>query len=289
MGWVRKDDTLGCMEDQPESNKPVAYDAEGRPLYYQSATPEALSPSNNLVASKAETIEGHDFNPQIRTQYANEPDFAHATRPVEPTVSEISDELRRKHDESVRLYPNLNLSEGEFVVLRISRHPIGLLIPCFFTAIAVIVVSTMLLLLPDFYKTMEPSSLSESAVFLPSRGLIALVLLLLMFFSVFLGAVSLWVYQKNHFFLTNESVIQEIQHSLFSHHEQTVSLGSIEDASFKRQGILQHLFNYGTMRLSTEGEETTYRFGFVENPKEQVATVSNAVEAFKNGRPVKDD
>jgi hypothetical protein len=40
------------------------------------------------------------------------------------------------------------------------------------------------------------------------------------------------------------------------------------------------------MRLSTEGEETTYRFAFVENPKEQIATVTDAVESFKNGRPV---
>ena len=40
------------------------------------------------------------------------------------------------------------------------------------------------------------------------------------------------------------------------------------------------------MRLSTEGQETTYRFNYVERPKEQVAIVNNAVESFKNGRPV---
>jgi hypothetical protein len=40
------------------------------------------------------------------------------------------------------------------------------------------------------------------------------------------------------------------------------------------------------MRLSTEGEETTYRFAFVEDPKAQIATVNDAVEAFNNGRPV---
>ena len=113
-----------------------------------------------------------------------------------------------------------------------------------------------------------------------------LMLVLLIFASLLLGGASIWIYHKNQFFMTNESVVQEIQHGLFSHHEQTVSLGSIEDASYRRQGILQHILNYGTMRLSTEGEETTYRFAFVENPKEQIAIVSNAVEAFKNGRPV---
>ena len=84
-------------------------------------------------------------------------------------------------------------------------------------------------------------------------------------------------------------MIQEIQHSLFVHREQTVSLGSIEDASFKQEGILQTLLNYGRIRLSTEGEETTYRFEYVSNPRKQVAILNNAVEAFKNGRPVPDD
>jgi uncharacterized membrane protein YdbT with pleckstrin-like domain len=100
--------------------------------------------------------------------------------------------------------------------------------------------------------------------------------------------VAVWVYLQNQFYLTNESVIQEIQHSLFSRREQTVSLGSIEDASFKQSGILQTLLNYGTIRLSTEGEETTYRFAYVANPRKQVATLNNAIEAFKNGRPVED-
>ena len=86
--------------------------------------------------------------------------------------------------------------------------------------------------------------------------------------------------------MTNESVIQEIQHSLFSRHEQTVSLGSIEDASFKQSGVLQLMMNYGTVRLSTEGEETTYRFTYVTNPRNHVAILNNAIEAFKNGRPV---
>jgi hypothetical protein len=103
------------------------------------------------------------------------------------------------------------------------------------------------------------------------------------------GYIAVWVYMNNKFFLTNESVIQEIQTSLFSRHEQTVSLINIEDASFQQHGILQTMLNYGSIRLSTEGDETTYRFEYVSNPKEQIATLNNAVEAFKNGRPVLND
>jgi hypothetical protein len=49
------------------------------------------------------------------------------------------------------------------------------------------------------------------------------------------------------------------------------------------------LFNYGLIRLSTEGDETTYRFNYASSPKKHIAVLNNAVEAFKNGRPVNGD
>lgn len=102
-------------------------------------------------------------------------------------------------------------------------------------------------------------------------------------------AIAYYVYINNKFFLTNESVIQEIQVSLFSRQEQTVSLGNIEDASFTQRGILQQILDYGDIRLSTEGDETTYRFSYVARPKDHIAKLNNAVESFKLGRPVEDN
>jgi len=40
--------------------------------------------------------------------------------------------------------------------------------------------------------------------------------------------------------------------------------------------------------LSTEGDETTYRFSYVASPRTHIDELNNAVEAFKNGRPVGD-
>jgi len=132
----------------------------------------------------------------------------------------------------------------------------------------------------------ESLSLSESAasfwtIFFP-----------ILLFCILIGLgmyVIYYVYINNKFFLTNESVIQEIQVSLFSRREQTVSLANIEDASYRQENLIQTLFNYGSIRLSTEGDETTYRFTYVANPKHHIATLNNAVEAFKNGRPVPSD
>ena len=286
--------------------QPVAYDAEGRPLYlHPPQTPQfqeaeraqavesaalqavdgdgaelAISDTRSShVTARPASVEGHNFDPRLRSQYANEPDVVHAAREIEPKALTISDELREKHDQSVRRYPFLNLSEGEYVILDIKRHPMGMIIPIALTGLSLFAILAFAAIYPSLVNSDIPM-IDASTMF----GIILLVALVV----VLGGAIALWVYVQNQFFMTNESVIQEIQESLVSRHEQTVSLGSIEDASFRKSGIMQTLFNYGTIHLSTEGEETTYIFHYVANPKKQVAILNNAIEAFKNGRPVSD-
>lgn len=272
-------------QDSPSHEpQPVAYDAQGRPLYLHPPQSGVISDLDSVarpshVTVRPEVVEGQNFDPQLRTQYANEPRVVHAARPIDPQPFQISDEVRRKHEVSARRYPHLNLSEGEYVILDIRRHPIGIIIPVGITALLIIAILG--------FASLYPSLISEAS--LSVMPPVAVVFGAAVFFSVLAalgGAVALWVYLQNQFFMTNESVIQEIQESLFARHEQTVSLGSIEDASFRQSGILQLLFDYGTIRLSTEGEETTYIFHFVSQPKRQIAVLNNAIEAFKNGRPV---
>lgn len=244
-------------------------------------TPQSTDSQNgpaSHVTSAPQTAPGHNYDPQIRAQHANEPKVIHATRNPEAANLTVSDEYRQLHAKSVSQYPRLNLSEGEFVVLDVRRHPIGLLLPVLATGIILFAIIVGLILYPASTNTMAATIPSYEQILLPA--------LLFMVLVGIGGGIAIWVYLQNHFYMTNESVIQEIQHSLFSRHEQTVSLGSIEDASFRQSGIVQTLLNYGTVRLSTEGEETTYRFAYVTNPRRHVAVLNNAIESFKNGRPV---
>jgi len=265
-----------------DSNKPVAYDVEGRPLYAapQSDKTNQVNPqaSSHVTAAGGTDTKGQDYDPQIRAQLSNEPHVVHTSRPSVSANVVQGDEIRRRAEESKAAYPHLNLSDGEFVILDIKRHPIGLILPIFATTIGLLMLSVLFII--------YPSADSTFGSMVPSFSSVSPIIILLMILVGLSGFVVVWVYLQNQFYLTNESVVQEIQHSLFSRHEQTVSLGSIEDASFRQSGILQTMLNYGTIRLSTEGEETTYRFSYVANPHKQVAVLNNAIESFKNGRPV---
>lgn len=232
----------------PAAPQPVAYDQSGRPLYAAPPPPQ--------------------------------PQVVHVSRAVQPIEQPVSPEVKAKHEESKRQYPSLNLSEGEYIISAVRRHPIGLFFPMTLTILLVAACASLII---------NYSLIAVSVPELPPFETVALLATALMLLFGIGGYVYIWIYINNKFFLTNESVIQEIQTGLFSHHEQTVSLANIEDASFILRGPIQAMFNYGSIRLSTEGDETTYRFGYVSDPKRQIAILNNAVEAFKNGRPVDGD
>lgn len=242
---------MKAKNDPIDYSKPVAYDTNGQPLY---AHPPKVGTDTHQVV--------------------------HMARPLEPSPLPISSELQKKHELSKNRYPQLNLSQGEYVISAVRRHPIGLL-PIFFVVGAGII---GLSVLTGVYANSYQNSANQSS--LPSIEAMTLIALLVGVLFAIGGFIAVYIYTNNKFFLTNESVIQEIQHSLFNKHEQTVSLGNIEDASFRQESIIATMFNYGSIRLSTEGDETTYRFSYVSNPKKHIATLNNAVEAFKNGRPV---
>lgn len=256
---------------KPHSATSVVYDRHG----------------NAIAVDKEQFAEAVDAARPGTTVQSGAAEPAHQvvymSRPHDPVKPVISDEIKQKHEQSARRYQGLNLSEGEYVISAIRRHPIGLI------QIWGVVVIAILLLAMGIVMTMNGASTETLGVPSYNVSWLAMILLGLMVLVFFGGVIATVVYDGNRFFLTNESVTQHIQMSLFSKKEQTISLINIEDASFRQIGVVQTLLNYGTLRLSTQGDETTYRFSYVSDPANQVALLNDAVEAFKNGRPVEDN
>ncbi|CAN5408584.1 hypothetical protein BH10PAT4_BH10PAT4_5170 [soil metagenome] len=237
--------------------QPVGYDTEGNPLY-RHPTQKTISRPESMVATQA----------------------VHMARPTEIGKQFISDATKIKHDRSHRLYPYLNLSEGEYVVDVVRRHPIGLFL-AYGASIFLITVAVSILFNYDIVVralSLEGIVAEVSTMILPVVLFILLVCLVM--------SVAYYVYINNKFFLTNECIISHSQASLFARTEKSISLGGIEDASYTQTNILQQFVNYGSIRLSTVGDETSYKYTFVANPKHHVDMLDNAVEAYKNGRPV---
>lgn len=171
-----------------------------------------------------------------------------------------------------KFYPSISLSNGEYVISIVRRHPIGLIVPI---ALGTLVVSAILIILFNYDLFVRTFSLTGS---LSDPSIMIMPMLFIAVLAAVVTYVSYFLYTSNRFFITNESIIQEIQTGLFSHSEQTVSLENIENASYSQEGIVQQLLGYGSIRVS-KNDETFYNFSFVSNPKEYLKVINDAIEA----------
>lgn len=260
-----------------------------------------MQPQNPLEQQPPQPIQSQPSGPQApdpasaaylpRVPYDRDdendgmPQPTYYTRPVVPAALIVPPEIQEKHEKSKKMYPMLNLSEGEYVVGHVRRHPIALVKIWGLVALGITLIIGSLF----FFSSGGSSTLSDTgsanALSVPP-ALLALVSIVTIVVAALMGMVGTWVHRANNMYLTNESVTQNIQMTPFANRKQTVSLGNIEDASFAKPGILATIFDYGEIRLSTEGDETTYRFPYAINPDKQVALLNDAIEAFKNGRPI---
>lgn len=191
--------------------------------------------------------------------------------------ADIGPEEHARHEESVRQFPELQLSAGEYVMQTVRRHPIGLLS---IWAVAGLLIVLAFAILPLYAANQQffADLFMTTSDKLPSALDLSVPVLIAVAFVALGGFIATYVYVNNRFYLTNESIVQHVQYSLFNTKQQVVNLINVEDASSTQNGILEQILNYGTLRLSTQGEETVYHFRFVANPKKVVHDINDATE-----------
>ena len=168
----------------------------------------------------------------------------------------------------------------QYVVLSMRRHSLGYLLNIIFSAfIGVLLISAWIII------CFMPNPLPIPANFKPQISLIFGSITLLL---IILTYVNYVVYLANRFVITNERAIQWISNTIMSQKKQVINLESIEDISYSREGILQHLFDYGTVKLSTVGDESTYTFPFSPNPDKKAEFLSDIVEAARENQMLSD-
>ena len=188
--------------------------------------------------------------------------------------------IKARHEQSVKTYPDITVDEDEYVVLSMRRHSLGYLLNIIFSAfIGVLLISAWIII------CFMPNPPPIPANFKPQISLIFGSITLLL---IILTYVNYVVYRANRFVITNERAVQWISNTIMSQKKQVINLESIEDISYSREGVLQHLFDYGTVELSTVGDESTYTFPFSPNPDKKAEFLSDIVEAARENQMLSD-
>ena len=185
-----------------------------------------------------------------------------------------SEVLRLKHERSQREYPNIDFDEDEYIEISVKRHGIGIALIWISEVVIGVVIAILCVLLMRSDDSFV--SLDEKA-----RGFISLALLAVMLLLFVFGVIGTSIFNSNKILVTNKRIIQRISHGLFDNTQQIIDLASVEDVSYRQSNIFQNLLGYGSIRMSTIGDETTYSLNFVSNPNEQVEKISDVVHSVK--------
>ncbi len=185
-----------------------------------------------------------------------------------------------RHDRSKKDFPGLRLEEDEYVEFAFRRARVCLLLIIFGTGIGII-----LELLAFLLVLVEQHMVDDLG-----RNYLFIILAALVMATVLIGLVALKIYNGNRLFITNKRAIQMTMASPVVNSVNIIDLVSVEDASFRQDSILQNLFHYGTLRLATVGDETTYTFKYSDINGEDLKAVTDLIsKAKKRGHQKKEE
>lgn len=179
--------------------------------------------------------------------------------------------VKIRHERSKKDFPGVSFHDDEYVEFAFSRAKICLLL------IMTATFGGLILILAGFLVVL----LGQNKLDEMGRNFLFIILFALLAAAILISVVALKIYRGNRLFITNKRAIQLIMNTLVSTSVNVIDLSSVEDISFHQDTIMQKLFNYGTLRLATVGDETTYTFKYSDISSDQIKAVSKLISVAK--------
>lgn len=184
-----------------------------------------------------------------------------------------------RHARSEKDFPGIDLEEDEYVELAIDRSKWGLVLIWAGEVVGFVLLTVVLSMLVG--RGGAFGGLDEAA-----RNYLMMLVFILYGVLLLTGLVGTFIYRSNHLFITNKRVVQQTRPNLLSNSTNIIDLQSIEDVSFRQSGIVDYLFRFGTLRMATVGDETTYTFPYVDTPRDEVKVITRLVHKAKQKNKV---
>jgi hypothetical protein len=174
------------------------------------------------------------------------------------------------------LHPMVILQPGERVVAIIKRHPFGIVSMYVACIIGILVAAGLAFyLLPrllDQYGTGDANIMVYSGLAIVVAGMVLIL------------GIATSVYWQNQWTVTTDSITQITQKSLFTRQVSQLSMDNLEDVTVDQNGIIPHLFNYGTLKVESAGERSKFQFPYCPSPNEYARRILEAHEQFLEDR-----
>lgn len=86
------------------------------------------------------------------------------------------------------------------------------------------------------------------------------------------------IYKENRIIVTDRNITQVLQYGLFSRKVSQLNINNVEDVTALQQGILPTIFNYGTLKIETAGEQVNFHFSYCPNADYYAKVILDARE-----------
>ena len=177
-----------------------------------------------------------------------------------------------RHERSQKDFPKFKFDADEYVEYNFSRAKSRLFMLWCGAGLAIVVI------LVAFLIALTGAKIDEMG-----KNFVLTLLLILTTIIIIAVLVATMVHRNNKLIITNKRAMQMIMKSPTATSTNVIDLVSVEDASFSQNSIHERFLGYGTLRLSTVGDETTYTFPYSNISAEELAGVIRLIsEAKKN-------
>lgn len=163
------------------------------------------------------------------------------------------------------------LEPGEKLLVIVRKHPIGIVGIYAEALIGLLVVFGLFLAIaPDFF-----NGLSNQAYTI-LVGVIIFGLATLIFFLL----AATYVYRQSRLLVTDRSLVQILQQSLFIRKISRLSMSNVEDVTAEERGILSTIFHYGTIVVQTAGTLDNFIFPYCPDPPKYADQIIEARQRY---------
>jgi len=163
------------------------------------------------------------------------------------------------------------LEDDEHVLTVVKRSLAGLVLVYIVAILAVAAVIGLAI-------AISPSSFeSDNGDFSGSLSLV--IFAAAAFVALVLFAVT-YVYRQSQLLVTDKSLIQVMQKTLFIRKVSRLSMSNVEDVSEEQRGFWASFFNFGTLTVQTAGTEDNFIFTLCPNPAKLADRIIEARQAY---------
>ncbi len=166
--------------------------------------------------------------------------------PAPPPIAGIS----KQPDEDM-------LEPGESILTVVHRSLIGLVGIYLVAILAIGAIFTLIIALASGSSSSSGDTISTQLGAIIVVGAVLLVLLLF---------TATYVYRQSRLLVTDKSLVQVMQKTLFIRKVSRLSMSNVEDVNEEQRGILASIFGYGTLTVQTAGTQDNFVFTLCPSP-----------------------